>query len=254
MSHVCYPHNTAIHCKSPIALGNCCSPVGVVRHDRPRWRLLWVLEGPFLLLVVPLTVQNPPASVPLSPGADLHVHMRLHGIRRSPSRLVCIVIISSSDDVTWVTSFTPMCPLLHRVHSNVVTARVLCRLHRHVVRAPHLQLTRVLTLDDATCITSRVSKCAHYAIHDSLRSAQRFAMHRASPWYDHMRNLITEGHCNRQCLYSPFAPGTTDSSGKFFTHRKEQTTTTTSTAWQPQYTMTKSIARVNPSRRQEIPQ
>ena len=171
MSHVCYPHNTAIHCKSPIALGNCCSPVGVVRHDRPRWRLLWVLEGPFLLLVVPLTVQNPPASVPLSPGADLHVHMRLHGIRRSPSRLVCIVIISSLDDVTWVTSFTPMCPLLHWVHSNVVTARVLCRLHRHLVRAPHLQLTRILTLDDATCITSRVSKCAHYAIHDSLTSA-----------------------------------------------------------------------------------
>ena len=205
-------------------------------------------------MIVPLTVQDPPACVHLSPGADLHVHMRLHVMRRSPSRLVCIVIIDTLDDATWATSRTPTCPLLPWVHFNVLTACVLCRKCCHVVRALHTQLTLVPTLDEVTSITSYASKCSHYAIQDSVISAQRFAMHRASPWYDRMRNLITEGHCNQQCLYSPFAPGTIDSFGKFFTHRKEQTTTTTSIAWQPQYTMTKSIARVNPSRRQEIPQ
>ena len=139
-------------------------------------------------MIVPLTVQDPPACVHLSPGADLHVHMRLHVMRRSPSRLVCIVIIVTLDDATWVTSRTPTCPLLPWVHFNVLTARVLCRKCCHVVRALHTQLTLVPTLDEVTSITSYASKCSHYAIQNSVISAQRFAMHRVATWSVRLRN------------------------------------------------------------------
>ena len=119
-------------------------------------------------MIVPLTVQDPPACVHLSLDAELHVHMRLHVMWRSPSRLVCIVIIVTLDDATWATSRTPTCPLLPWLHFNVLTARVLCRKCCHVVRALHTQLTLVPTLDEVTSITSYASKCSHYAIQDSV--------------------------------------------------------------------------------------